>query len=184
MDGPTMEVGDAKLSQPYIGNCDGFVPRAFAILEVARLHPFVSTCPFSCLAFDDFYRVPCHGTCLFGAGSRLKHDYLWMTGMHIVGCRRRLDWFGMGISSSEHRRRWREEEQKLKRRRQQRRSYRQLRNWTVSARARIVQSQRKQYPAASEAGRPIRGRFLSEGSIKVLVGNKCWARDRDVLRPK
>lgn len=48
VDVSTMEVGDAKLSQPCIGNCDGFAPRAFAILETAQLHALVSTCPFSC----------------------------------------------------------------------------------------------------------------------------------------
>ena len=54
-----MEVGDAKLSQPYIGNCDGFASRAFAILGVAKLHASVSVCPSSC-SFDGF----CHASTL------------------------------------------------------------------------------------------------------------------------
>lgn len=66
MDGSTMEVGDAKLSQPYIGICDGFAPRAFAILEVARLHTFVLTCSFSCL-FGAFPVPPNRCVCLSGA---------------------------------------------------------------------------------------------------------------------
>jgi hypothetical protein len=137
MDGSTMEVGDAKLSQPYIGNYNGFTPRAFAIFEVARLHAFVSTCPSSC-SFGDFCRTPM-SLCLFIRSQIIAQARLGISQrMTCMGCRSRLYWFGMGISSSEHRRSWRKEVQELRRRRRQRRSCRRLRNWTASARAGIV----------------------------------------------